>query len=262
MKPLLCVLCVLCGSLLSAADLTLTDGRVLKDASIVSQSADKVTVKHAAGLASVAKATLPTELRAKYPVTVPTVTAAPSELKPADSVARARAAEQSRIAKAKAAREARAQWLLENPQDHEIIYRVQSRTPGTKATFATPEGGLKTITIQTDGWGVWEQKFTAKDGFALQLSIEELSGSYAEAATVSIVVDGAEVRKERLEPKSGGMSVAWNLGALGSDQPQVARSSGNGAGSEVTSTRGITNVKGTGRMISETHTAGWVGTRE
>jgi len=51
-----------------AADLTLTDGRVLKDATITSQTTRNVTVKHAAGISSVAKTLLPPELKTKYPV--------------------------------------------------------------------------------------------------------------------------------------------------------------------------------------------------
>lgn len=51
-----------------AADLTLTDGRVLKDAAIVSQAPRTVTIRHAAGLSSIAKTLLPPELKTKYPV--------------------------------------------------------------------------------------------------------------------------------------------------------------------------------------------------
>jgi hypothetical protein len=50
-----------------AADLTLTDGRVLKDAVIRSQTPLTVIVKYSAGLASVAKQLLPPELSAQYP---------------------------------------------------------------------------------------------------------------------------------------------------------------------------------------------------
>lgn len=51
-----------------AADLTLTDGRVLKDATITSQTPRNVTIKHAAGLSAVAKTLLPAELQTQYPV--------------------------------------------------------------------------------------------------------------------------------------------------------------------------------------------------
>lgn len=51
-----------------ADDLTLTDGRVLKDATIVSQTPRTVTIRHATGLSSVAKTLLPVEFQAKYPV--------------------------------------------------------------------------------------------------------------------------------------------------------------------------------------------------
>jgi Icc-related predicted phosphoesterase len=58
---------LLCSSAF-ADDLTLTDGRVLKDATIKSQTPLTVTIKHAAGLSSVAKTLLPPDLQAKYPV--------------------------------------------------------------------------------------------------------------------------------------------------------------------------------------------------
>jgi len=51
-----------------AADITLKDGRVLKGATVVSQTPRKVTIKHDAGLGSVAKELLPPELQAQYPV--------------------------------------------------------------------------------------------------------------------------------------------------------------------------------------------------
>jgi DNA-binding protein H-NS len=51
-----------------AADITLKDGRTFKDATIVSQTPRKVTIKHAAGLGSVAKDLLPSELLAQYPI--------------------------------------------------------------------------------------------------------------------------------------------------------------------------------------------------
>jgi len=51
-----------------AADISLPDGRVFKDASIMSQTPRKVTIRHAAGLSSVGKELLPPELQAKYPV--------------------------------------------------------------------------------------------------------------------------------------------------------------------------------------------------
>lgn len=51
-----------------AADITLSDGRVLKEARIQSQSPRTVVIRHADGLSSVAKALLPPELQAAYPV--------------------------------------------------------------------------------------------------------------------------------------------------------------------------------------------------
>jgi len=52
----------------SAADLALGDGRVLRDATIRSQTPGAVVVRHADGLSSVDKKLLPPELQAQYPV--------------------------------------------------------------------------------------------------------------------------------------------------------------------------------------------------
>lgn len=51
-----------------AADISLTDGRVFKDATVMSQTPLKVVIRHAAGLSSVTKQLLPPELQARYPV--------------------------------------------------------------------------------------------------------------------------------------------------------------------------------------------------
>jgi len=263
MKTLLCALSVLCGSILSAADLTLTDGRVLKDATITSQSATTVTVRHAAGLASVPKTVLPVELRAQYPVSAPT---APLAVKPdADKAARiaaVRAAEQARVAKAKGAREARAQWLKDNPQPHEITYRVETTSPSTHVTTVTPEG-TKSFNHQGDSYGVWSQTFTALDGFRLQLGVGSLgtgdarTDKYASDVILVISVDGAEVRREKLEPHKGSLEIAWLVGAADADQPAVARS-GNGE-NDPTAGEWVTNSGGRSRVTHQD--PGFVDTR-
>jgi hypothetical protein len=51
-----------------ADDITLTDGRIFKDAKITGQAPMHVTIRHAGGINKVAKATLPEALRAAYPV--------------------------------------------------------------------------------------------------------------------------------------------------------------------------------------------------
>ncbi len=51
-----------------AADITLTDGRMFKDASISSQTPRNVTIKHTQGLSSVGKDLLPPDLKALYPI--------------------------------------------------------------------------------------------------------------------------------------------------------------------------------------------------
>jgi hypothetical protein len=50
-----------------AADIALKDGRLLRDATVRSQSPRSVIIKHAGGLSSVAKGLLPSELQALYP---------------------------------------------------------------------------------------------------------------------------------------------------------------------------------------------------
>lgn len=52
-----------------AAEIVLQDGRVLKEASVKSQTPRNVIIRHAGGLASVAKVLLPADLQAQYPVT-------------------------------------------------------------------------------------------------------------------------------------------------------------------------------------------------
>ncbi len=59
--------CLLVAAL-QAEDITLKDGRVLNDASIHSQSALSVMIKHRDGVSSIAKNLLPDNLAAQYPV--------------------------------------------------------------------------------------------------------------------------------------------------------------------------------------------------
>lgn len=266
MKTLLCALCVLCGSILSAADLQLTDGRLLRDATITSQSATSVTVRHAGGLASVPKAALPADLRAQYPVTTQEsgVRSQDSEEQKTARVAKLRAAEQARIAKAKAAREARGQWLKDNPQPHEVTYRVESTSPSTDISIVTPNGS-KSFTHQGDSYGVWSQTFTALDGFRLSLKCGALGTSdsrtnkYASSATLVILVDGAEVRRETLEPRKGDLTLAWQLGLADVDQPAVARS-GDPAAPDPTAGEWVTTASGRSRVTHRD--PGFVDTRE
>ena len=69
MKNTLTLLCLFFFSGLAyAADIALADGRVLKDATVASQSPRTVTIRHADGLSSVAKTLLPIELQTRYPI--------------------------------------------------------------------------------------------------------------------------------------------------------------------------------------------------
>ena len=88
----------------AAADLPLADGRVLKDATIVSQTPRTVIVKHAGGLGSIAKGLLPAELQVRYPLDE--AAAREADERAAQVAATAVAAEQ-------AERESRAQRLAQ-----------------------------------------------------------------------------------------------------------------------------------------------------
>ncbi len=49
-------------------DLTLSDGRIFREAVMVSENPLRITVRHVDGLAQIEKATLPAELLARYPI--------------------------------------------------------------------------------------------------------------------------------------------------------------------------------------------------
>jgi len=92
-----------------AADITLKDGRVLKGATVVSQTPRKVTIKHDAGLGSVAKELLPPELRAQYPLDEAAARRADEKAIVAREAALvARKAETERLARLRTEREAAA----------------------------------------------------------------------------------------------------------------------------------------------------------
>ncbi len=92
-----------------AADITLNDGRVFKDAFVTSQTPRKVTIKHANGLSSVGKELLSTELQAKYPINEAAARAADEKASIAREAAlNARKAETERLARVRTEREATA----------------------------------------------------------------------------------------------------------------------------------------------------------
>ena len=113
MSPLLRALgasVVICSAL-SAADLTLRDGRTLRDYRILSQSPGTVTVRHSAGLAKVDKAQLPPELAAQYPVDSVAVAAeqAANERARAEHAAQVAAAREAQRVQYEAEQQARAE---------------------------------------------------------------------------------------------------------------------------------------------------------
>lgn len=113
MSSLLRALCVsvVISSALSAADLTLRDGRTLSDYRILSQSAGTVTVRHAAGLAKIDKAALPPELAAQYPADAAAVAAEleANERARAEHAAQVAAAREAQRAQYEAEQQARAE---------------------------------------------------------------------------------------------------------------------------------------------------------
>lgn len=86
-----------------AEDITLTDGRTLRDATIISQAPMHITVRHSGGLMQVAKNILPEHLRTTYP---PDKAAAERE----------RILFEARRATATAEREAQAKLILERSE--------------------------------------------------------------------------------------------------------------------------------------------------
>jgi hypothetical protein len=76
MKTKIALLVVLLSAVpVSAGDIALTDGRVLKNATVVSQSPGRVCIRHAAGITQVEKSKLPAELAEQYPATPEAVAA-------------------------------------------------------------------------------------------------------------------------------------------------------------------------------------------
>lgn len=98
----------------SAADLTLTDGRTFRDASIVSQSPRKVVIKHADGLSGVEKTLLPAELSARYPIDE--AAAREAERRSAEARAHAAAFHKAEAERAALIRLEREQTALANAQ--------------------------------------------------------------------------------------------------------------------------------------------------
>jgi hypothetical protein len=58
---------LLATSIACAADITLKDGRVLRDAAVINEDAATVTIRHTSGLVQVDKAKLPESLAAEHP---------------------------------------------------------------------------------------------------------------------------------------------------------------------------------------------------
>ncbi len=90
-----------------ANDIVLKDGRILANATIVSQSPRNVTIKHATGLSSIAKEQLTPELLARYPIDETAAREADQHSKEIREAALlARTAEKERVAQSQAKNEA------------------------------------------------------------------------------------------------------------------------------------------------------------
>lgn len=115
-----------------ASEITLKDGRVLKDAKIVSEAPLKVTIKHAAGLGSVDKALLPAELQAQYPINEAAARAADEKGRAAFKAAQdSRKAEADRLARMRAGRET--SIAANHASQENEAARVKSETEAVEA---------------------------------------------------------------------------------------------------------------------------------
>lgn len=99
--PFVLLLAATLAPALSAADLSLSDGRVFHDVRILSQTPRTVVISHAGGLASFGKELLPAELRSQYPIDEAAADAAAQREQAAGEAAR-RAAERQADEKAQA----------------------------------------------------------------------------------------------------------------------------------------------------------------
>ncbi len=97
-----------------AVDWTLTDGRVLREASVLSQTPRTVVIQHADGLSGVAKTLLPAELAVRYPIDE--AAARESERQAAEARARADAFHKAEAERAALVRIEREQTALHNAQ--------------------------------------------------------------------------------------------------------------------------------------------------
>ena len=122
----------------AAADLTLTDGRTFRDASVMSQTPLTVVIKHAEGLSSVPKTALPPEFAVRYPIDE----AAAREAEAQAIVARAKAqefhqAEAKRSALIRLERETaeaeRAQLAAQDADQREAELAAESKTATDRA---------------------------------------------------------------------------------------------------------------------------------
>lgn len=109
MKPLWFILVAAMAFNSFAADISLKDGRLLKDATVTSQTPRKVTIKHDGGLTSIAKELLPAELLAQFPVNESTAQAEDEKsLLAREAALAARKTEAERLARLRAERDATA----------------------------------------------------------------------------------------------------------------------------------------------------------
>jgi hypothetical protein len=106
MKTALMFVAATMASCVFAADITTSDGRTYRDASVISQTPRNVTIKHSGGLTSVSKQLLPESLRAAFPIDENAAKAAEKKAAAAREAARkARNAENERLAQLQAERE-------------------------------------------------------------------------------------------------------------------------------------------------------------
>jgi len=95
-----CLFCAVITIAASAADLKLSDGRILKDYRVTAQTPTRVTVRHAGGMATIEKKLLPSELLKEYPIDAEAAAKEAAEIErgKAAYAEQARAAEEKRAA--------------------------------------------------------------------------------------------------------------------------------------------------------------------
>lgn len=169
-KLLLFIVAALTAITATAADILLIDGRVLKNAEIISQSPSAVMIRHDTGLCSAQKKLLPADLLAKYPI----------------DEAGERIAEQ----KAEEGRRAASEWAKSEAQR---IERLRADRAESAAANALRDAAIQVAEDTAYASARREITSRAKDWFRLEYK----------AANGSRLTMGSTIVLDTLEPVTG-----------------------------------------------------------